>query len=77
MMALGSNNKMAITDVIRCEIVTATVTLAMVHTIQPTPQEYTILAQNNVNKYPILTDSYGCGFVSYNYVYNKRVELII
>lgn len=55
---------MEITDAIRCEIVAATVTLAMVFTMQPTPHEYTILAEKIVTKFPILADAYGCGFVS-------------
>ena len=64
MTAIKSNKKIEITDAIRCEIVTATVTMAMVHTLTPTPQEYTILAEKIVSEFPVLADTYGCGFVS-------------
>ena len=64
MMAIQSNNKMEISDAVRIEIVQATVTLAMMHTLKPKPQEYTILAEKIVTEFPILADSYGCGFVS-------------
>ena len=64
MMAIQSNKKINITDAVCIEIVQALVTLAMVHSQYPTPQEYTILAEKLVTKFPILADSYGCGFVS-------------
>ena len=64
MVAINSNKKIEISDAVRCEIVSATVTLAMVHTLRPTPQEYTILAEKIVSEFPVLADTYGCGFVS-------------
>lgn len=66
MIALESNKKIEITDAIKCEIVAATVTLAMVHTIKPSPQEYTVMAEKIVSEFPILADAYGCGFVSWS-----------
>ncbi len=64
MIALDSRKKVNITDAIRREIVQATVTLAMVHTMMPSSQEYTVMAEKLVTEYPILADVYGCGFVS-------------
>lgn len=64
-MAIGSNKKINITDAVKIEIVQTIVTMAMVHTLFPTPQIYTALAAKLVTEYPILADSYGCGFVSY------------
>ena len=66
MMAIESNKRIEITDAVKCEIVTATLTLAMVHTIKPSPVEYTILAEKIVSEFPILADPYGCGFVSWS-----------
>ena len=37
--------------------------MAMVYTVQPTSQKYTILAEKIVNEFPLLTDVYGFGFV--------------
>lgn len=64
MKALSGSNKMEITRAVRCEIISSISTLVMVHTISPTPEEKTILAQRLVAEYPILADSYGCGYVS-------------
>ena len=64
MMAIHSNQKMEITDALRREIAQVTVTLAMVHILRPSSQEYTILAEKNVSAFPLLADTYGCGFVS-------------
>jgi len=64
MIALDSGKKVNITDAVRQEIVQATVTLVMVHTLMPYSQEYTVMAEKLVTEYPILADVYGCGFVS-------------
>ncbi len=65
MKALEGKDKMAITNAVRCEIVTSIATLVMVHTIYPTPEQYTTISERLVATYPILADSYGCGYVSY------------
>ena len=57
MIAIGSNDKLQISNAVKYEIVIANVTLAMVHTIKPTPQEYTILAERIVAKFPVLAVS--------------------
>ena len=64
MKALESANKMQITSAIRCEIISSIATLVMVHTMYPTPENYTVLAQRLVTEHPILADGYGCGYVS-------------
>ena len=56
---------MNITKTIRCEIISSIATLVMVHTMEPTPEQYTILSERLVKEYPILADGYGCGYVSY------------
>ena len=67
MSALKGENKMDITKAVRCEIVSSIATLVMVHTIEPTPEQLTSLAQRLISQYPILKDNYGCGYVS-NYL---------
>ena len=64
MQALRGDKKIDITNAVRCEIVSSISTLVMVHTISPTAEEKTILAQRLVAEYPILADNYGCGYVS-------------
>jgi hypothetical protein len=64
MKALEGKDKMAITRAVRCEIVSSISTLVMVHTIKPSPEERTVISQKLVSKYPILVDTYGCGYVS-------------
>ena len=53
-----------ITSAVRCEIISSVATMVMVHTIYPTPEQYTMLAQLIIKGFPILADSYGCGYVS-------------
>lgn len=65
MIAINSNKKIEISDAIQCEIVAATVTLAMTHTLLPTPLEYTVLAEKIVSEFPVLADTYGCGFTTW------------
>ena len=72
MKALEGADKHAITKAIRCEIITSIATLVMVHTINPTPEQYTILSERLVKEFPILADGYGCGYVSYLHVYLRR-----
>lgn len=55
---------MDITTAVRCEIISSIATLVMIHTMSPTPEEKTILAQRLVAEHPLLADSYGCGYVS-------------
>ena len=76
MKALEGNDKMDITSAIRCEIISSIATLIMVHTITPTPEQYTIVSQRLVTEYPILADGYGCGYVSKLYV-NKSETFTI
>lgn len=64
MKALEGQDKMAITSAVRCEIITSISTLVMVYTIYPTPEQYTIISQRLIANFPILADSYGCGYVS-------------
>ena len=64
MKVLQGKDRMDITNAVRCEIITSISTLVMVHTISPTPEHYTLIAQRIVSEYPILADSYGCGYVS-------------
>jgi hypothetical protein len=68
MKALNGNSKIEITSAVRCEIITSLATLVMVHTMNPTPTEYTTLSGRLVAKYPILADGFGCGYVSYLHV---------
>ena len=55
---------MDITSAVRCEIISSIATLVMVHTINPTPNQYTTLSQQLIIEYPILKDNFGCGYVS-------------
>lgn len=64
MLALRSNNKINITNAVRQEVVSAVATLMMVHTMHPTPEQYTSIAVSLVKEYPVLKDSFGCGYVS-------------
>jgi len=63
MLALKSGNPMNITDSVRREIVAAVTTLAMVHTREPTPKQYSFMAEKIVIAYPVLKDKYGCSYV--------------
>ena len=64
MTALVGKEKSSITSAVRSEIVSSIATLVMVNTMYPTPEEYTIISDQLVKDYPILADSFGCGFVS-------------
>lgn len=64
MAALSSGDKMAITSAVRCEIVSALATMVMVHTMYPTPEQYSFVCQKLVKEYEILHDGFGCGYVS-------------
>ncbi len=67
MSVLKNNVKLEVTEAIKREVISSIATLVMVHTIHPSPEERTALAQRLVNTYPILKDSLGCGYVSVNY----------
>ena len=49
--ALQSKDKMHITDAVCWEIISAVATLVMVHTMYPSAQEYTILAERLITQY--------------------------
>lgn len=55
---------MTITGAVHCEIVSTLATLMMVHTMYPTPEQYTTVCQKLVGEYKILHDGFGCGYVS-------------
>ena len=70
MTALSSGDKMAITSAVRCEIVSTLATMVMVHTMYPTPEQYSFICQKLVKEHEILHDGFGCGYVgSYFFVY--------
>lgn len=64
MTALSSGDKMTITGAVHCEIVSTLATLMMVHTMYPTPEQYTTVCQKLVVEYEILHDGFGYGYVS-------------
>ena len=64
MKAIQTKQKSEITRAIRCEIISSVATLVMVHTMYPTPEEYTVIASNLISVHPILADKFGCGYVS-------------
>ena len=76
MMAVRCGKNINITEAVCQEIVQATVTLAMVHTLMPSSQEYTIVAEKLVTEFPILADTYGCGFASTFYVIKYTLYVI-
>lgn len=48
----------------RDEIVKSLSTLVLVYTIRPTPEECAIIAKKLINKFPVLKDNQGNGYVS-------------
>ncbi len=76
MMALSSGEKSNITSAVRREIIAAVSTLVMVHTTYPTPEEYSCVCELLIKKYPLLTDSFGCGFVSCFFNHGATVSCI-
>ena len=64
MAALAGKEMSSITSSVRSELITCVSTLIMVHTMYPTPEEYTAISCQLVKQHPILEDSFGCGFVS-------------
>lgn len=64
MLALSNGEKSNITSAVRREIIASVATLVMVHVNHPTPDEYTGVCEQLIKEYPILADSFGCGFVS-------------
>ena len=59
MATLAGMEKSTIISAVRSEIVSSIVTLIMVNTMYPTPEEYTIISDQMVKDYPILVDSFG------------------
>lgn len=56
--------KKEVTDATRNEIITAIAVPLYQQTMYPTPEEYTTISKNLIEKYPVLKDSCGNGYVS-------------
>ena len=64
MLAINSGNKANITNAVRTEVIATVSVLVCVHTMRPTPEQYTFVCEKLVKEIPILKDPFGCGFVS-------------
>lgn len=55
-----------ITDALRCEIVSSIAVRIYEICTYPKPEEYTTICKRLIEKYPILKDTYGNGYVRPN-----------
>ena len=56
-----------VTNSVRCEVVSAICVPMYAQCQYPTSEEYTAVCKQLIQKYPVLKDTYGNGYVSYVY----------